>query len=294
MALQSDSVRKLYLDVAFVIEKKNRPLKNVLEKTVKCFSLLGVWLMSSHNRISIDNLNNSPVASQTLTPIKSESVSQDSLAKIQHQFKSQEKLTLLKQVLRFNPYKNKKTGWQQVKDGYLAWKNINRPKYADPAEDYIKRKVQEILRLYTRLGKELLKENGFNNKDAPDAILFLDLTEQILKIKSENEKDEHLEYHDTTPDVSVYEDEELRNPKKRKVTMPIQFLTPSRKMTLAELEIEEFMVLMNKNNQQFATTFATEFTKSISETLSKAIKEAIHETSKSNLEIIKSMENRSK
>lgn len=369
--------------------------------------------------------------------LPSSSATNQATSKIQHQFKSQEKLTLLQQVIRFNPYKNKKDGWQQVKDGYLVWKNANRPKYADPAEDYIKRKVQEILRLYARLGKESLKENGFNNKDSPGAVQFLQLIEKVLVLKKnedatsgtfiqkQEDMDEDTDYQ-YDQDINAEESQSasfsipnistsstfsnittssaippssqttalqstsydagnytIDRQKRRKISMPLQqnihFLnskhsdpsaskpgaspdlysesqqqqtqqqqqqqqqpqqqnyqshdqsvptlaqsqTPRDRnpstfgqqqhqrttytasfpgltinttaQTIGELQIDEFMILMNKNNQQFATTFATEFTKSLSETLcvtiTKAIKETIQETSKNNLEIIKALKN---
>ncbi|GMM34065.1 hypothetical protein DASC09_013900 [Saccharomycopsis crataegensis] len=295
--------------------------------------------------------------------------------KIQHQFKSKEKLTLLQQVVKFNPYKNKRNGWQKVKDGYLQWKNLHRPKYADPAEDYIKRKVQEILRLYARSGKESLKDNGFTNKNSSDSILFLSFIEQILVLKK-IEADDALGVKDEScSSIPEFNEDQQQVPKRRRigsnncspiataasilppfnptrpplgypnyqfpVVQPPNNSTPNNinpplsatmsshfnntptfsnpsphgphtqsstshstathpismhtTRTIGDLQIDEFMVLMNQNNQHFAASFATELTKSISETIcgtmTNAIKEAIQETTKNNLEIIKALKN---
>lgn len=299
-------------------------------------------------RISINSLNNTAPSDGSEPPLP-----RAGGAKIQHQFKSQEKLTLLQQVIAHNPYRNKRTGWQSVKNGYLQWKNVHRPKYADPAEDYIKRKVQEILRLYSRSGKDSLKENGFTNKDSPEAQLFLSLIEQVLALKNQEADEEDPQNHPTIPQqgassanssfatglsLQFSDFDLLERLKRRKVSNPIVTSSPVSSSSgkkprpplnrplnygqapysqtplpglpravpmvppitalatkIGELPVDEFMLLMNKNNQYFALTFAQEFTKSISETLvgmmGGAIKEAIQETTKNNLDIIKALRN---
>lgn len=136
------------------------------------------------------------------TPVSNNIHLEAQQSKTQHQFKSQEKIALLEQVIKFNPYKNRKDGWQKVKEGYLAWKNIYRPNYADPAEDYIKRKVQEILRLYLRLGKDSLKENGFHNKDSLEAKHFIELIDTCLTLKHNNSDTNAKDYdYDDDQDI---------------------------------------------------------------------------------------------